>query len=727
MNAARASILGLFVLVLLAPFFAQRMAGRSGQSGEAPPAGMKVETLVVVTPHIEQIRLEFAAGFDRWHRREFGTAVKIDWRTPGGTTEILKLLDAMYARPMLDRVEALRAANPEAVLDPKLDVDGGFPAGAVAFDVMFGGGSFDHGRLKELGRTRAFVPLLVGGKVEEVEIRQPRERLTAARLERLKAVETDVVVRGKAVPLRFAIEAVEGGRETLAGLLPAEGGKGAPASVKARLDLGRAERMVTVRRSVPAGFKIDEVVGWYGLDKAPKRTVGELIDRVGGEDARARTRVEAELRAAFGKEIALTTAVADLSIGAGWLFDPEQYWLGPALSGFGIVYNRPLLAARKLPEPRAFSDLAAPAYWGLLAMADPRQSGSVATLYDAILNNAAARAVDALPAGLRDARRAGKALSKEDEAAYQRAVAVGFEGGFALLRDLSGNARYFSAASTQPPTDVSQGDALAGVAIDFYGRGQAQAVLRPGQRPEDGRVGYTDPADSVYIDSDPVSILRGAPNPELARRFVQYTLTPEGQALWQFLPLRDGGAGRAATGTLSAVAANPRRPGAPADERPMGPDQHRLRRMPVLRAMYAEPWRTFLADRTNPYELASPATVRGWRDGMIVMMGCFGIDAADECREAYRVLCAARESVFLGDGRVSAGTLAEMEGAFYAMPVHRMADGRELVFSAANYGAISEDTDRWRDPVRGPEARIGYTAFFRATYERVIELGRAVR
>lgn len=720
MNLSRVGIIGLFVLVLLAPFFAQRLAGPSGRVGQPPEPGQRVETLVVVTPHIEQIRLEFAAGFDRWHRREFGTAVKIDWRTPGGTTEILRLLDAMYTRPMLDRVEALRAGNPEALLDPALDVDGGFPAGTIAFDLVFGGGSFDHGRLKESGRTRVFVPLLVGGGVEEVEIRQPREPLTPARLDRLTTLETDVVVRGRAIPLRLAMGALEGGREALRGLLPGAGGE-APRSIRARLNLGAAERMVTVRRSVPAGFDTAELVSWYGLEGAPKRTLTELIDRVGGEDQRARRRVEGELRAAFGKEIAGDAALPDVSIGAGWLFDPEQYWIGPALSGFGIVYNRELLREAGVPEPRRFADLAAAEYWGLLAMADPRQSGSVATLYDAILNNAAARAVEALPEALRRARRDGKELSKQDEAAYRAALASGFDEGFRLLRELSGNARYFSAASTQPPTDVSQGDALAGVAIDFYGRGQAQAVLRTGQRPEEGRVGYVDPADSVYIDSDPVSILRGGPNPELARRFVRYTLTPEGQALWQFPPLRAPAAG------AQGRAANPSRPGAGPGERAMGPDEHRLRRMPVLRAMYAQPWAAFLADRSNPFELASAAPVRGWRDGMIVMMGCFGIDAAEECREAYRVLSRARASVRAGDGRVSASELAEMERAFYAMPTHTLADGRELEFNAANYGAISADTDRWRDPSRGPEARIGYVRFFRGQYARVLELGRAVR
>ena len=49
-------------------------------------------TLVVITPHVEQLREEFARGFDRWHVRTHGAHVAIDWRTPGGTSDIMRLI-----------------------------------------------------------------------------------------------------------------------------------------------------------------------------------------------------------------------------------------------------------------------------------------------------------------------------------------------------------------------------------------------------------------------------------------------------------------------------------------------------------------------------------------------------------------------------------------------------------------------------------------------------------
>src|SRR5690606_17069006 len=173
------------------------------------------------------------------------------------------------------------------------------------------------------------------------------------------------------------------------------------------------------------------------------------------------------------------------------------YWLGTALSGFGIVYNRDVLEELGLPEPESFDDLTAFGYFNLLALADPRMSGSVTTTYESILNN------------------------------------QGWDSGWRTLREMAANSRYFATSSTRPPIDVSQGDAAAGLAIDFYGRGQAQEVMAAGETAETSRVGYVDPKGAVYIDADPVSILRGGPSPELAQRFVEFLLTDEAQALWQ--------------------------------------------------------------------------------------------------------------------------------------------------------------------------------------------------
>ena len=50
--------------------------------------------LVIVSPHNEQIRYEFGRAFELWHVEEHGEPVNVVWATPGGTSEIRRMLHA---------------------------------------------------------------------------------------------------------------------------------------------------------------------------------------------------------------------------------------------------------------------------------------------------------------------------------------------------------------------------------------------------------------------------------------------------------------------------------------------------------------------------------------------------------------------------------------------------------------------------------------------------------
>ena len=68
-----------------------------------PEAGVWREgdpVLVVVTPHNEAIRQEFADGFSAWHERNYGRPARVDWRNIGGTTEIMRYLASEYIGSM---------------------------------------------------------------------------------------------------------------------------------------------------------------------------------------------------------------------------------------------------------------------------------------------------------------------------------------------------------------------------------------------------------------------------------------------------------------------------------------------------------------------------------------------------------------------------------------------------------------------------------------------------
>lgn len=537
-------VLVSLVFVLGVPFLVRGLAGESGGVGARPSRERaSMLRLIVVTPHVEQIRAEFAEGFERWHARKFGTGVLVDWRTPGGTSEIVKQLEA-----------TLEAAARNGRLGP----DGLFEPGAAGYDLFFGGGSFEHGNLKNKRTTLVATP-------------------------------------------------------------------------------GRGDEKRTYSLSRPAGFPQSQMDEWFGNNKVGAQTLYDAPDPKKTPP------------------------------------DPGQYWIGTALSGFGLMYNRDVLAELGLPEPASFADLCDSRYVNMLGMTDGRLSGSVTTTYESIMN-------------------------KE-----------GWERGWRILRELSANARYFASAATRPPIDVSQGEAAAALAIDFYGRGQAQYTLAPGQDPATARVGYVDPKGAVYIDADPATILNGASNVELAKRFIEYCLTEEAQALWQFPSLADP---RSASNPVGG------------DGEKMGPRQYELRRMPVRRVMY-EKFAEHMIDTADPFKAAADLPRRGWRDAIGPMMAAFGIDTAPELRGAWRALNRTRRLAgSSGAGAAEASVrLAEMEALFYAFPKHVSRDGGTLDFNEANFAAIKADTARWRDPVHGKESLIAYTRFFKSNYLGVIRLG----
>ncbi len=501
-----------FVAVIGLPLAVRRGPGES--------VGADVPRLIIVTPHVQQIRVEFSQAFSEWHERHYDTPVKIDWRVPGGTSEIVRQLQAQFNA---------------AIKDGRIHADGTAEPGSIGYDIMFGGGSYDHSKLHK--------------------------------------------------------------------------GSGVLASPPG------SDEAFSVPMSAPGSFTQEQLDEWFGENK----------------------------------------------VGAGLLYDPEQYWIGTALSTFGIVYNRDVLSDLGLAEPTSFKDLTDPRYQSWIALCDPRQSGSITTTLDSILNN------------------------------------KGWDDGWRLLRELCANTRYFTPLSTKPPIDVSQGEAAAGLAIDFYGRGQAQSIVLPGEDPAYARVGFVDPAGAVFVDADPVSVIRGGPSPELAWRFVEYCMTEEAQSLWQFRSVNDPHPGGSPIGE---------------DGKPMGPKFSALRRMPAQRRMY-EKYMPYMVDQVNPFDIASDVRSKGWRGALGIMMGGFGIDTSDSIREAWAALSRAR-----AEAGFDPMVLVEMENLFYAFPPLKT-DGGELAFTPENYKAFKT---AWRKPGMGERFAIEYAKFFKQNYERVVEL-----
>lgn len=436
---------------------------------------------------------------------------------------------------------------------------------------------------------------------------------------------------------------------------------GGTSEIRKMLEAGT---VAALRAGTPVGGSADILFGGgtYEYDQLKK----PLSVDAGGE-RRSASVLE---RVAFDRSW-LDSVYGANDIGGRPLYDPEGYWFGAALSAFGIVYNNESLARLGVPEPEGWQSLADPRLRGEVALVNPAQSGSVATAMETIL--------------LRE----------------------GWQEGWAILRRAAANARSVSASATRAPIEVAQGEAAEALCIDFYGRFQQQVMVDGGST---GRVGYMDPVGRTAIDPDPVAMLRGAPHPETARRFIEFVLSPEGQRLWQYPPGTEG-----------------------------GPRQFALRRLPARRTMYAAEMGRFM-DRVDPWSIARAIErpnpdVRPFVAPLFVAIA---IDNRSLVRDAWRAIATHPEypqdgSVLLAPAARSP-RLRAMLAEFDAMPRVPAPGGRTI--DLGDERALGTVRDGWLrggwkaeglwhpDDAPADELRRVFAREVRERMERVLEIAR---
>lgn len=209
-------------------------------------------------------------------------------------------------------------------------------------------------------------------------------------------------------------------------------------------------------------------------------------------------------------------------------------WIGICLSSFGIVYNQDLFESLQLPAPKTWTDLADPRLAGNLALADPTHSATAAITYTVIIQRAMADAETEFFHRPENQNIPKEKLKTTTE--YQQSLDIGFSRGMQTLTLIAANARYFTDSSSVVPTDVSFGNAAAGMAVDFYGQVTQETV---GPR----RQTFILPQGATAITPDPVGILYGTHGKqlELANHFIEFLLSPQGQRLWILNPNQPGG------------------------------------------------------------------------------------------------------------------------------------------------------------------------------------------
>jgi ABC-type Fe3+ transport system substrate-binding protein len=174
------------------------------------------------------------------------------------------------------------------------------------------------------------------------------------------------------------------------------------------------------------------------------------------------------------------------------VYDSDYYWYGAALSSFGILQNKLIQRLSNLPLAKRWEDLTNPQLYGLVGAGDPRNSGTMNTMFESILQ------------------------------------AYGWERGWQIITMIGGNTRKFDRISSTTAKDVTLGETVYAFAIDFYGFTQIAVAGRENMT-------FALPEDFTAINPDGIAILKGAPNLKIAQRFVDFVLGEDGQKLW-FLP-----------------------------------------------------------------------------------------------------------------------------------------------------------------------------------------------
>jgi iron(III) transport system substrate-binding protein len=174
------------------------------------------------------------------------------------------------------------------------------------------------------------------------------------------------------------------------------------------------------------------------------------------------------------------------------IYDAQYRWFGAVVSSFGILQNLRVQHLVGLPPVSRWEQLADPALFGWVGAGDPRNSGTMNTMFETFLQ------------------------------------ACGWERGWQVLTAMGGNVRKFDRISSTTAKDVTLGETAYALAIDFYGFSQIAAAGKT-------NLTFVLPGDFTAINPDGLAILKGAPNLVTAQRFVDFVLSDAGQKLW-FLP-----------------------------------------------------------------------------------------------------------------------------------------------------------------------------------------------
>lgn len=157
---------------------------------------------------------------------------------------------------------------------------------------------------------------------------------------------------------------------------------------------------------------------------------------------------------------------------------------GIYLGALGVGYNTEMLKKKGLPEPKCWADLLDPAYRDEVQIADPSSSG---TAYVFLATT------------------------------VQR---LGEEKGFDYLKALHKNINQYTKSGIAPVKATALGETAIGIAF-------IHDMLT--QKLQGAPIQTVAPCEGTGYETGSVSIIKGGRNAEAARRFIDFTLSPEAQ------------------------------------------------------------------------------------------------------------------------------------------------------------------------------------------------------
>jgi ABC-type Fe3+ transport system substrate-binding protein len=165
--------------------------------------------------------------------------------------------------------------------------------------------------------------------------------------------------------------------------------------------------------------------------------------------------------------------------------DSERFYKSQALSGYGIMWNTRYLEARAIPVPTGWGDLTQAAYFGHIAMSSPSRSGTTHSIIESILQG------------------------------------FGWRDGWSLILRIAGNCGTITERSFGVPNSVISGRFGVGLVVDFLALSGKYTGL---------------PVDFVYawpsiITTASIGLITDGRNPQGGRKFIEFTLSEEGQEL----------------------------------------------------------------------------------------------------------------------------------------------------------------------------------------------------